>query len=108
MPCAVYTGKLKEVYGEAKLCGVRAADGEEFALDGLFIARGTASASDLAMKLGVPMKDGAVTVDADGMTGLPGVFAAGDCLGGLAQVSTAVGTGALAGQRAAEFVRKSR
>ena len=40
------------------------------------------------------------------MTAIPGVFAAGDCLGGLCQVSTAVGTGALAGQRAAEYVRK--
>ncbi len=106
MPCTVRTDKLAEVFGEAKIGGVRTMDGAEIPLDGLFIARGTAGASELAMKLGVPMRDGAITVNVDGMTGLPGVFAAGDCLGGLAQVATAVGSGALAGQRAAEFVRK--
>ena len=43
-----------------------------------------------------------------GMTPLPGVFAAGDCLGGLCQVSVTVGTGALAGQRAADFVHRKK
>lgn len=108
MPCPVREEKLEAVFGDAKIAGVRTKDGEEIALDGLFIARGSASASDLALKLGVPMQNGVITVNADGMTGLPGVFAAGDCLGGLAQVSTAVGTGALAGQRAAEYVRKTK
>ena len=106
MPCAVQTAKLSEVFGEARLSGVRAADGQSFPLDGLFIARGTAGASDLALKLGVPTDKGSIRVDKDGMTALPGVFAAGDCLGGLCQVSVSVGTGALAGQRAAEYVRR--
>ena len=106
MPCAVRADKLTSVVGEARLSGIETADGETIPLDGLFIARGTAGASDLALKLGVPTDNGTIRVDKDGMTALAGVFAAGDCLGGLCQVSVSVGAGALAGQRAAEYVRK--
>lgn len=108
MPCAVDTAKLSAVVGESRLSGVQAADGQVFPLDGFFIARGTAGVSDLALKLGVPTDNGSIRVDKDGMTPLPGVFAAGDCLGGLCQVSVAVGTGALAGQRAADFVHRKK
>ncbi len=108
MPCAVQKAKLSAVTGEARLSGVVTADGQTFALDGLFIAAGSAGASELALKLGVPTENGNIRVDKDGMTALPGVFAAGDCLGGLCQVSVSVGTGALAGQRAAEFARRKK
>ena len=108
MPCAVETAKLAAVEGDTRINGVRAADGTWFPLDGLFIARGSAGASDLALKLGVPVENGCIRVDKDGMTALPGVFAAGDCLGGLCQVSVSVGAGALAGQRAAEFARRKK
>ncbi|MPN21690.1 hypothetical protein SDC9_169070 [bioreactor metagenome] len=37
-------------------------------------------------------------------TGLPGVFAAGDCTGGPLQVSKAAGEGLVAGQSAAAYV----
>lgn len=106
MPCTVETAKLSALTGEARLSAVQTADGRSFPLDGFFIARGSAGASELALKLGVPTENGNIRVDRDGMTALPGVFAAGDCLGGLCQVSVSVGTGALAGQRAAEFVRQ--
>jgi len=33
------------------------------------------------------------------------VFAAGDCTGGFKQIATAVGQGALAGKRIAEYVK---
>ena len=108
MPCEVQTAKLSAVTGEARLSGVTAADGQTFPLDGFFIARGTAGASDLCLKLGVPTDNGCIRVDKDGMTALPGVFAAGDCLGGLCQVSVSVGTGALAGQRASEYARRKK
>jgi len=40
-------------------------------------------------------------------TNLPGLFAAGDCIGGVLQVSVAVGEGAKAALSAIEFVRKN-
>jgi thioredoxin reductase (NADPH) len=42
------------------------------------------------------------------MTTVPGLFAAGDCLGGILQVAVAVGEGAKAGLAVVEYVRKLR
>ena len=108
MPCPVVTDALDRLIGEGRLSAVVARDGTQYPLDGFFIAKGTAGTAEFALKLGIRTENGAIAVDRNGMTGLPGVFAAGDCLGGLCQVSTAVGSGALAGQRAAEFVRKQK
>ncbi|MDD4421634.1 MAG: thioredoxin reductase, partial [Eubacteriales bacterium] len=41
-------------------------------------------------------------------TNLPGLFAAGDCTGGIMQVSVAVGEGTKAALSAIDFVRKNR
>ena len=108
MPCPVQTAKLSHLIGAQRLSAVVAEDGTEYPLDGLFIAKGTAGTAEFALKLGVRTENGNILVDKDGMTALPGVFAAGDCLGGLCQVSTAVGSGALAGQRAAEYIRRKK
>ena len=77
-------------------------------MDGLFIAEGTASATDFALKLGVPVSGNAITTDRNGKTDLPGFFAAGDCTGGLLQISVAVGEGAAAGLAAVKFVREKK
>lgn len=74
-------------------------------LDGLFIASGTASSIDFAVKLGVAVKDHAIIVDAQQRTNLEGIFAAGDCTGGFKQIATAVGQGALAGRSIIKYVR---
>ncbi len=97
---------VEELKGEAKLEGILFADGSYVELDGLFVAVGQASAADFAMKLGVELVDGNIFVDENNMTNLPGIFAAGDCIGGLLQLTTAVGEGAIAGQSAAEYVKK--
>lgn len=75
-------------------------------IDGVFVAEGTASALDLAMKLGLENDGKAILVDDRQQTNLPGLYAAGDCTGGLLQVAVAVGEGAQAGMSAAGFVRK--
>lgn len=75
-------------------------------LDGLFIASGTASSVDFAVKLGVAVKDNAILVDDGQRTNLEGIFAAGDCTGGFRQVSTAVGQGAVAGKNMIEYIRR--
>jgi thioredoxin reductase (NADPH) len=105
-PFKVETRKIKTLLGDEKISGILMEDSEVLAIDGLFVAIGQASAADFAFKLGVIVEDGNIKVDADGMTNLPGIFAAGDCTGGLNQMSTAVGEGAVAGHRASEFVKK--
>lgn len=102
---AVKTEKLAQLNGEAKLASISFADGSELAVDGLFIAMGTADSTDIARKLGAQINGRFIKIDADGQTNIPGLFAAGDCTGGLLQVSKAVHEGARAGLAALNFIR---
>ena len=87
------------------LTGIKFADGSRLDLDGLFVALGTADTNALARKLGLVLENNYLTVDKEMHTNIPGVFAAGDCIGGLNQVATAVGEGAIAGMEALKFIR---
>ena len=69
------------------------------------MAQGFAGSAELANKLGVFCMNGVIKTDEKGATNLPGCFAAGDCTGGAAQVSVAVGEGAKAGLSAIEYLR---
>lgn len=102
---AVKTEKLAQLNGEAKLASISFADGSELTVDGLFIAMGTADSTDIARKLGAQINGRFIKIDADGKTNIPGLFAAGDCTGGLLQVSKAVHEGARAGLAALNFIR---
>ncbi|MGI6778557.1 MAG: NAD(P)/FAD-dependent oxidoreductase [Acetivibrionales bacterium] len=97
--------KLVKVEGDDFLKKIYFEDGSSEDIDGLFIAYESASGVDFARKLGVIIKDNAVVVDSNQQTNLEGVFAAGDCTGGLKQISTAVGEGALAGRRIIEYLK---
>jgi len=88
------------------LAGVVLEDGSLLEVKGLFVAVGTASASDLARKLGCELENGAIKTDEHGKTNLPGIFAAGDCTDGIAQISTAVGQGAAAGLAAVKYIKE--
>lgn len=92
---------------EIKIRSVEFTDGTSLELDGVFVAEGTASAVDLALKLGVDNDGKVITVNSRSQdTNIPGVFAAGDCTGGLLQIAVAVGDGARAGMSAANYVRE--
>ncbi|NLP48887.1 MAG: NAD(P)/FAD-dependent oxidoreductase [Clostridiales bacterium] len=104
----IIDGAVERLLGEDVLTGLTLKDGNKYELEGLFVAVGQASAADFAQKLGIEVVNGNIKVDENGMTNMPGIFAAGDCIGGLYQMSTAVGEGAVAGQRAAEYVKKNK
>lgn len=76
------------------------------AFPGVFIAYGTAGSGDFARKLGAQLDGTRIKANADGSTAVPGLFAAGDCTGGLLQVAKAVADGAKAAMSAVKFVRK--
>ncbi len=102
----VITTKLKAVSGQEQLQSVLFEDGSSLNIDGLFIALGTADSTDIARKLGAELSGRFIRINNDGATNIPGLFAAGDCTGGLLQVAKAVYEGAGAGLSAVQFLRQ--
>lgn len=101
----VIEAPLATINGTEVLTSISFYDGTKLELDGLFIALGTADSSDIARKLGAQINGRYIQVDDKGATNIPGLFAAGDCTGGLLQVAKAVHDGAEAGMSAVRFVR---
>ena len=101
----VETRKIISAGGEASLSYVELEDHTRFPLSGLFVALGTADSTDIARKLGLVMENNHIVIEPDTSTALPGLFAAGDCTGGLLQVSKAVYEGALAGTKAVNYLK---
>lgn len=104
------TEKISGIVGDAdgRVSGIAFDNGDTLAVDGLFVAEGTASALDFAVKLGLDVENAAIKIDQNGNTNLPGIFACGDCTGGLLQIAKAVGEGAAAGMSAAAYVKAMR
>lgn len=105
---AVEKERILSVEGTSRVERLRFESGREISVDGIFVAVGTAGASDLARKVGAALDANRPIVDENLMTTVPGLFAAGDCLGGVLQVAVAVGEGARAGLGAVAHVRKLR
>lgn len=102
----VYEGKLQSILGENRVEAVKFSNGEEIPIDGIFVAIGTAGSTDLARKMGILVEENSVKIGEDGSTNIPGVFAAGDCTGGLLQIPKAVYQGAIAGLSALKYLRE--
>lgn len=65
-------------------------------LDGVFVAIGTASSTDLARKIGAVIKNNNIVVNDNMETSVKGLYACGDCTGGILQINKAVYEGAKA------------
>ncbi|NLM10056.1 MAG: NAD(P)/FAD-dependent oxidoreductase [Clostridiaceae bacterium] len=83
-------------------------DGSEIPVDGIFIAYGTASSINFALKMGILTKEQAIVANSNQETNIPGLYAAGDCTGVFKQIAVAVGQGAIAGKNMIEYVRSLR
>ena len=100
------TQKVEAILGEQTVTGVQLADGAVREVSGVFVALGVAGSTALARKLGAAVEGSRIVVDDKMQTTVPGLYAAGDCTGGLLQVAKAVYEGALAGTEAAKALRK--
>jgi thioredoxin reductase (NADPH) len=89
--------KLSTLKGDSTLEKVVFEDGGELTVNGVFVAVGVAGSSDFAKKLGAEVKGTSIVTDENRSTNLPGLYAAGDCAGGLLQIAKAVYDGAVAG-----------
>lgn len=89
--------KIQEFRGDNSIQEVEFEDGTKKQINGIFVALGTASSNDLARKIGARIENNHIVVDENMQTTVPGLFACGDCTGGLLQISKAVYEGAKAG-----------
>lgn len=89
--------KIQEFRGDNSIQEVEFEDGTKKQINGIFVALGTASSNDLARKIGGRIENNHIVVDENMQTTVPGLFACGDCTGGLLQISKAVYEGAKAG-----------
>lgn len=78
------------------------ADGKEFDVSCVFILRAGVAPGSLVP--GLELDGPHIKVNADMSTSVPGVFAAGDCVGAPYQVAKAAGEGNIAGISAAKYV----
>ena len=114
----VNTMKIQAIEGDERVQGLRLKGdvslqeaGEpqtSFApAEGVFVALGTAGSSEMARQIGAELNEkGNIRVNEEMETTVPGLYAAGDCTGGLLQVAKAVHDGAQAGLSACQYVRK--
>ena len=99
--------KIQKLSGDTSLDRVIFEDGSDLEVQGIFIAVGTAGSTEIARRMGAELTDkGHIKVDENMQTSIPGIYAAGDCTGGLLQVAKAVYEGSLAGMDAARYTRK--
>lgn len=100
----VITDKITDIIGDERIRTIVAGN-ESVDIDGAFIAKGNASGFTIAKHLGIALDNNAIVVDGDYMTNIPGIFACGDIIGGLLQVSKAVSDGALCASGVNKFLK---
>ena len=105
----VRTEKIQNLKGTDFLEGVELADGTGLEVSGVFVAIGTAGSTEIARRMGAELTEkGNIRVDEEMRTTIPGLYAAGDCTGGLLQVVKAVYEGAVAGMDASRYTRPEK
>ena len=97
---------VEAVRGETVVTGVQLSGGVQLPVSGMFVALGVAGSTALARKIGAEVDGNRIVVDARMQTTVPGLYAAGDCTGGLLQVAKAVYEGAQAATEAVKALRK--
>ena len=102
------TRKITAFEGGGVVEKVTFEDGESLAISGVFVAVGVAGSTDLAKKLGAATEGNRILVDEKMATNVPGLYAAGDCTGGMLQIAKAVYQGAQAGTSIVAEIRKKK
>lgn len=99
--------KIREFRGDTRIEEIEFEDNTTKKIDGVFVAIGTATSSDLARKIGARIDENKnIIVDENMQTNVPNLFACGDCTGGVLQIAKAVYEGMIAGMSAIKRIRK--
>lgn len=99
------TKKIKEIEGKEKVEKIKFEDGSKMNVDGIFIAEGVAGSAEFAKKMGAFIKQNKIIVNENMETNIKGLYACGDCTGGILQISKAVYEGAVAGLQAIKYLK---
>jgi len=99
--------KIREFRGDSSIEEIEFEDNTTRKIDGVFVAIGTATSSDLARKIGARIDDRQnIIVDENMQTNVPNLYACGDCTGGVLQIATAVYQGMIAAMTAIKNIKK--
>ena len=97
--------KLVAITGAESVESVEFDDQSTMPISGVFLAVGIAGSADFAKKVGAETNGVRIVVDDDCATTIPGLYACGDCVGGVLQIAKAVCDGAKAGLHAVKYLR---
>lgn len=100
------TKEIEAIQGDQKVEEVRFKDGSSLKTDGIFVAQGVAGSMEFAKKLGIMTGENKIIVNENMETNIKGMYACGDCTGGLLQISKAVYEGTKAGMQAIQYIRE--
>lgn len=101
----IIEGRIDSIKGNTKVEEILLEDKRSIPVDGIFIAQSIASSADFAKKLGILLKNNDIIVNENMETNVPGIYAAGDCTGGLLQICKAVYEGAKCGLSIAKKIK---
>ena len=103
LPNVVRVNKaISEIKGIGRAQTIVFKDGDEFAVDGVFILRNSIAPSTLIK--GIKMDGPHIMVDRNMTTSIKGIYAAGDCTGRPYQITKAVGEGNIAAHAILEYL----
>lgn len=98
--------EIEEIKGTDRVEEIEFKDKTTLKAQGIFIAEGTAGSAEFAKKLGILTQKNKILVNEKMETNIKGLYACGDCTGGLLQISKAVYEGMTAGLQAIDYLKK--
>lgn len=101
----IITKEIKEVRGEGRVEEIEFKDNSKIKIDGIFVAQGVAGSTEFAKKMGAKIQNDKIVVNENMETNIKGLYACGDCTGGIYQISKSVYEGTKAGLQAVSFLR---
>lgn len=96
---------IKKIFGHEKVEKIEFDDGTDINVNGIFIAQGTADSTDIAKKIGLVLENNKIKVNENMETNIKGIYACGDCIGGILQISKAVNDGMKTGLNVIKFLK---
>lgn len=101
------TRRIEEIQGEKRVEQIKLEDNTIIKTDGIFVAKGVAGSNEFAKKLGIITNKDKIVVNEKMETNIPGIYACGDCTGGVLQISKAVYEGTKAGLEIIKRVKQN-